>query len=112
MLCFQLNIKKKYELWSLVSEDPVRFSLIEFEQLTGLNCEYIDNLENPKSEVTNEMVSFWERISVYVDAGPSLEQIIKAWRKYSSATRASLARLIMDLEKFENYPWEEWCLRC
>ncbi|KAF8115521.1 hypothetical protein N665_0026s0064 [Sinapis alba] len=26
-------------------------------------------------------------------------------RKYSSATRASLARLVLDLEKFENYPW-------
>ncbi|KAF8045636.1 hypothetical protein N665_4583s0001 [Sinapis alba] len=131
MLCFQLNIKKKYELWSLVGADPVRFSLIEFEQLTGLNCEYIKHLENPRCEVTNEMASFWERIGVYVDAGPSSEQIIRAlkrcqeWsrddrmrlgylaifsgfiegRKYSSATRASLARLVMDLERFENYPW-------
>ncbi|KAF8088631.1 hypothetical protein N665_0533s0017 [Sinapis alba] len=50
MLCFQLNIKKKYELWSLVGADPVRFSLIEFEQLTGLNCEYIEHLENPRCE--------------------------------------------------------------
>ncbi|KAF8115522.1 hypothetical protein N665_0026s0065 [Sinapis alba] len=58
MLCLQLNIKKKYELWSLVGADPVRFSLIEFEQLTGLNCEYIEHLENPRCEVTNEMASF------------------------------------------------------
>ncbi|KAF8095213.1 hypothetical protein N665_0339s0082 [Sinapis alba] len=110
MLCFQLNIKKKYELWSLVGADPVRFSLIEFEQLTGLNCEYIEHLENPRCEVTNEMASFWERIGVSVDAGPSSEQIIRALKrcqewKYSSATRASLARLVMDLEKFKNYPW-------
>ncbi|KAF8100805.1 hypothetical protein N665_0216s0005 [Sinapis alba] len=86
---------------------------------------------NIKCEVTNEIASFWERIGVSVDVGPSLEQIIRAlkrcqeWsrddhmrlgylaifsgfiegRKYSSATRASLARLVMDLEKFENYPW-------
>ncbi|KAF8113114.1 hypothetical protein N665_0056s0019 [Sinapis alba] len=131
MLCFQLNIKKKYELWSLVGEDPVRFSLIEFEQLTGLNCEYIEHLKNPRCEVTNEMASFWERIGLSIDAGSSSEQIIRAlkrcqeWsrddrmrlgylaifsgfiegRKYSSATRASLARLVMDLERFENYPW-------
>ncbi|KAF8114404.1 hypothetical protein N665_0038s0028 [Sinapis alba] len=131
MLCFQLNIKKKYELWSLVGADPVRFSLIEFEQLTGLNCEYIENLENSRCEVKNEMASFWEQIDVSVDAGPSSEQIIRAckrcqeWsrddrmrlgylaifsgfierRKYSSATRASPARLVRDLEKFENYPW-------
>ncbi|CAF2041137.1 unnamed protein product [Brassica napus] len=26
-------------------------------------------------------------------------------KKFSSATSASLARLVMDLEKFENYPW-------
>ncbi|KAF8107057.1 hypothetical protein N665_0127s0007 [Sinapis alba] len=130
-LCFQLNIKKKYELWSLVGADPVKFLLIEFEQLTGLNYEYIEHLENPRCEVTNEMTSFWERIGVSVDAGPSSEQIIRAlkrcqeWsrddrmrlgylaiffgfiegRKYSSATRASLARLVMDLEKFENYTW-------
>ncbi|KAF8072340.1 hypothetical protein N665_1125s0008 [Sinapis alba] len=131
MLCFQLNIKKKYELWSLVGANPVRFSLIEFEQLTSLNCEYIEHLENPRCEVTNEMASFWERIGVSVEAGPSSEKIIRAlkrcqeWsrddrmrlgylaiffgfiegRKYSSATRASLARLVMDLERFENYPW-------
>ncbi|KAF8075404.1 hypothetical protein N665_1096s0004 [Sinapis alba] len=89
MLCFQLNIKKKYELWSLVGADLVRFSLIDFEHLTGLNCEYIENLENPRCEVTKEMASFWERIG----------------RKYSIATRASLARLVMDLEKFGNYLW-------
>ncbi|KAF8102780.1 hypothetical protein N665_0195s0017 [Sinapis alba] len=131
MLFFQLNIMKKYELWSLVGADPVRFSLIEFEQLTGLNCEYIEHLKNLRCEVTNEMASFWERIGVSVDARPSSEQIIRAlkrcqeWsrddrmrlgylaifsgfiegRKYSSATRASLARLVMDLERFENYPW-------
>ncbi|KAF8116648.1 hypothetical protein N665_0015s0025 [Sinapis alba] len=106
MLCFQLNIKKKYEFWSLVGADPVRFSLIEFEQLTGLNSEYIEHLENPRCEVTNEMVSFWERIGVSVDAGPSLEQIIRSLKRCQKcATRASLARLVMDLEKFENYPW-------
>ncbi|KAF8091407.1 hypothetical protein N665_0446s0026 [Sinapis alba] len=94
-------------------------------------CEYIEHLENPRCEVINEMTSFWERIGVSVDDGPSSEHIIRAlkrcqeWsrddrirlgylaifsgfiegRKYSSATRASLARLVMDLEKFENYPW-------
>ncbi|KAF8088703.1 hypothetical protein N665_0532s0063 [Sinapis alba] len=129
MLCFQLNIKKKYELWSLVGADPVRFSLIEFEHLSGLNCEYIENLENPRCEVTKEVASFWERICVFIDAGPGSEKIIRAcqrcqeWsqydrmrlgylaiftrfiegRKYSTATRASLARLVMDLEKFKNY---------
>ncbi|KAF8048842.1 hypothetical protein N665_2378s0001 [Sinapis alba] len=55
-LRFQLNIKKKYELWNLVGADLVRFSLIEFEHLTGLNCEYIENLKNPRWEVTKRLL--------------------------------------------------------
>ena len=58
MLGFQLDIKKKYELWSLVGPEPVRFSLLEFENLTGLNCEYIEDLERPQCIVTKELTSF------------------------------------------------------
>ncbi|CAF1929846.1 unnamed protein product [Brassica oleracea] len=131
MLCYQLDIKKKYELWCLIGPEPVRFSLIEFEHLTGLNCEYIKNLDNPAVEVTDELARFWELMAVDIDAGPSSEQIVAAcercgqWsqddrmrlgylaiytrfiegKKYSSATRASPARLVMDLEDFETYPW-------
>uniref|UniRef100_A0A0D3CSK1 DUF1985 domain-containing protein n=1 Tax=Brassica oleracea var. oleracea TaxID=109376 RepID=A0A0D3CSK1_BRAOL len=97
ILCFQLYIKKKFELWSLVVLQPVRFSLIEFEHFTGLNCEYIKDLENPRCEVTKEMGSFWEKMGVDLNTGPR--------KKFSTATPDSLARLVMDLEKFENYPW-------
>uniref|UniRef100_A0A0D3D2U4 DUF1985 domain-containing protein n=1 Tax=Brassica oleracea var. oleracea TaxID=109376 RepID=A0A0D3D2U4_BRAOL len=131
MLSFQLNIKKKFELWSLVGPQPVRFSLLEFEHLTGLNCDYIEDIENPRVEVTKEMAAFWEMMGVDVDAGPTTEHIkasfgrCEEWsredrmrlgylaiftgfiegRKYSTAIRASLARPVMDLERFENYPW-------
>ena len=57
MLSFKLDIKKKYEMWSLVGPEPLMFSLLEFENLTGLNCEYIEDLETPKCDVTPEMVS-------------------------------------------------------
>ncbi|CAN7077128.1 unnamed protein product [Brassica oleracea var. botrytis] len=131
MLGFQLDIKKKFELWSLIGPEPVRFSLLEFEHLTGLNCEYIEDLERPHSVVTKELTSFWEMLGVHVEAGPSTQEIIAAlercegWsrddrkrlaylaiftgyiegRKYSTPTRVSLARLVMELERFENYPW-------
>nr|VDD50278.1 unnamed protein product [Brassica oleracea] len=131
MLGFQLDIKKKYELWSLVGPQPVRFSLLEFENLTGLNCEYIEDLDRPHSVVTKELTSFWEMLGVHVEAGPSTQEKIAAlercegWsrddrkrlaylaiftgyiegRKYSTPTRVSLARLVMELERFENYPW-------
>ncbi|XP_022564950.1 uncharacterized protein LOC106373340 [Brassica napus] len=121
LLCFQLDIKKKFELWSLVVSQPVRFSLIEFEHLTGLNCDYIKDLENPRCEVTSEMAAFWEKMRVDIDTGPSIEQITEAFyncdewspddrmrlgylaiyagyiegKKFSSATSASLARLVL-----------------
>uniref|UniRef100_A0A0D3BWY0 Ubiquitin-like protease family profile domain-containing protein n=1 Tax=Brassica oleracea var. oleracea TaxID=109376 RepID=A0A0D3BWY0_BRAOL len=119
MLGFQLDIKKKYELWSL------------FENLTGLNCEYIEDLERPHCVVTKELTSFWRMLGVHVEAGPSTQEIIAAFercegwsrddrkrlaylaiftgyiegRKYLTPTRVSLARLVMELERFENYPW-------
>ncbi|CDY31018.1 BnaC03g55170D [Brassica napus] len=110
MLGFQLDIKKKCELWCLVGPKPVRFSLIEFKFLTVLNCDYIEDIENPRCVVTKEMEVFWELMGVDFDAGPATEQIIAAsifsgfieGRKYSLATRACLARLVMDLELFEN----------
>ncbi|KAF8054847.1 hypothetical protein N665_1310s0003 [Sinapis alba] len=131
MLCFKLDIKKKYELWCLVGPEPARFSLIEFEHLTGLNCDYVENLKNPRCEVTEETIAFWQLLGVGIDDGPTTEQIITtckrcsewSWddrmrlgylaiftgfiegRKFSTVTRASLAKLVMDLEEFENYPW-------
>ncbi|KAF3526107.1 hypothetical protein F2Q69_00046446 [Brassica cretica] len=131
MLGFQLDIKMKYELWSLVRPEPVRFSLLEFENLTGLNCEYIEDFERPHCVVTKELTSFWEMLGVHVEAGPFTQEIIAAFercggwsrddrkrlaylaiftgyierRKYSTPTRVSLARLVMELERFENYPW-------
>ncbi|KAF3607428.1 hypothetical protein DY000_02049044 [Brassica cretica] len=36
MLCFHLECKKKFEIWSLVEAQPVRF------------CEYVKNLENQR----------------------------------------------------------------
>nr|VDD43195.1 unnamed protein product [Brassica oleracea] len=131
MLSFQLDIKKKYELWSLVGPKPVGFSLLEFENLTGLNCEYIEDLERPHCVVSKELTSFWEMLGVHVEAGPSTQEIIAAFercegwsrddrkrlaylaiitgyiegRKYSTPTRVNLARLVIELERFENYPW-------
>ncbi|KAF8114415.1 hypothetical protein N665_0038s0039, partial [Sinapis alba] len=98
-----LDIKKKYEIWSIVGSKPV----------------------------TNELARFWEMVGGDIDAGPSSKQIITSckrcgeWsrddrmrlgylaiyigyvegKKYSSATRASHARLMMDLEELETYPW-------
>ena len=93
MLCFQLDIKKKYELWCLIGPEPLRFSLIEFEHLTGLNCEYTENLDNPDVEVTDELARFWELMGVDIDAGPSSQQIIVACRRCGEWSRVDRMRL-------------------
>ncbi|XP_033141290.1 uncharacterized protein LOC103849793 [Brassica rapa] len=131
MLCYQLDIKKKYELWCLFGPQLARFSLIEFEHITGLNCEYIKNLDNSTIEVTDELARFWELMGLDIDAGPSSLQIIATCKKFgewsqddrirlgylaiytgyiegkknSSPTRAMPARLVMNLHEFETYPW-------
>ncbi|KAF3588435.1 hypothetical protein F2Q69_00030122 [Brassica cretica] len=96
ILCFQLECKKKYELWSLVGVQPVRFSLHEFEEITGLNCEYVKNVENPLVESRDDRLRLGY-LAIY--AG-----FIEAPRT-SSPTRVSLARLVMDLDAFEDYSW-------
>ncbi|CAN6869023.1 unnamed protein product [Brassica oleracea] len=96
MLSFQLNIKKKFELWSLVGPQPVRFSLLEIEHLTGLNCDYIEDLENPRVEVTKEMAAFWEMM----DARSGLGKIA-----CGSVTLPSSLDSLKGEKRFENYPW-------
>uniref|UniRef100_A0A0D3A4F5 DUF1985 domain-containing protein n=1 Tax=Brassica oleracea var. oleracea TaxID=109376 RepID=A0A0D3A4F5_BRAOL len=93
MLGFQLDIKKKYELWSLVGPQPVRFSLLEFEHLTGLNCEYIEDLERPHCAVTEELTSLWEMLGVHVEAGPSTQEIIATFERCEGWSRDDRTRL-------------------
>uniref|UniRef100_A0A0D3ED17 Ubiquitin-like protease family profile domain-containing protein n=1 Tax=Brassica oleracea var. oleracea TaxID=109376 RepID=A0A0D3ED17_BRAOL len=102
-----------------------------FENLTGLNCEYIEDLGRPHCVVTKELTSFWGMFGVHVEAGPSTQEIITAFERcegwyrddckrlaylaiftgyiegknYSIPTRVSMARVVMELEWFENYPW-------
>ena len=61
--------------WSTTDEV---FTDKEFEYLNGLNCNYIEDLENPRCEVTDEMASLWELMGVDVDSGPTSEHIIAA----------------------------------
>uniref|UniRef100_A0A0D3BFX3 DUF1985 domain-containing protein n=1 Tax=Brassica oleracea var. oleracea TaxID=109376 RepID=A0A0D3BFX3_BRAOL len=89
----ELDIKKKYELWSLVGPQPVRFSLLEFEILTGLNCEYIEDLERPHCVVTKELTSFWEMLGVHVEAGPSTQEIIATFERCEGWSRDDRKRL-------------------
>ncbi|CAA7059229.1 unnamed protein product [Microthlaspi erraticum] len=133
MLNMQIVCKKPFEIWSVVGSNPVRFSLHEFEHITGLNCEYRENLKAPLTADIdeNEFSEFWEKLGVHTKFGPSVDNLTRAcgwaqdWSKedrkrlaylavyagfivgerQTIATPVEMAKLVMDLEEFEGYPW-------
>ncbi|XP_024010382.1 uncharacterized protein LOC112085400 [Eutrema salsugineum] len=115
----------------LIGTTPVRFSLNEFEEITGLNCGYVDDLALADLELSDEIRAFWELMGVDVESDPSTIEIIEVCSNCSSwprddrlrlgyfgiyagfivATRPDLstnvkhARLVIDLEGFKEFPW-------
>lgn len=131
LLAMGVACEKKFEYWSVVGVQPLRFSLHEFEHITGLNCEYKEALTKPATVETDEMKAFWRKLGVNTKVGPSIENLIVACKwagewsredrlrlaylaiyagfvdahKPNTQTRVALASLVMDLDRFENYPW-------
>ncbi|XP_024011094.1 uncharacterized protein LOC112086412 [Eutrema salsugineum] len=131
MLTFQIVCKQRYEIWSLIGTTPVRFSLHEVEEITGLNCRYVDDLALTDLALVDDMRAFWELMGVDAESGPSTTEIIEAcsncsswsrddrlWLGYlgiyagfivatrpGSSTNVNHARLVMDLEGFKEFPW-------
>ncbi|KAF8112096.1 hypothetical protein N665_0067s0017 [Sinapis alba] len=87
-----LNCVKKFELWSLRGVKPVRFSLHEFEENIGLNCEYVKYLDHPLVEVTYEMKVFWGQIGMNLEY-LAIYASFNETPRTSTSTRASLTRL-------------------
>ncbi|XP_033131334.1 uncharacterized protein LOC103872155 [Brassica rapa] len=75
LLCRQLRVYKK-EIWSLVVDQPLKFSLIEFGEITGLNT-------NPLPEESFEpdpenYKALWELLKVPLGYGPKFDELIEA----------------------------------
>nr|VDD32422.1 unnamed protein product [Brassica oleracea] len=123
----QLAIESSHEMWSLIDCMPLRFSLYEFEEITGLNCDPFD-----KDEIWDvEHESFWLDMKVPTSEGPTLKElqavltICRNWSRekrlmvgllcllcigifgISSNSRIPLqcAKRVMDPEAFQRYPW-------
>ncbi|ESQ51213.1 hypothetical protein EUTSA_v10017847mg [Eutrema salsugineum] len=131
MLTFQIVCKQRYEIWSLLGTTPIRFSLHEFEEITGLNCGYVDDLALTDLALEDDTRAFWELMGVDAESGPSTTEIIEACSNCSSwsrddrlrlgylgiyagfivatrpgsSTNVNHARLVMDLEGFKEFPW-------
>ncbi|CAN7011361.1 unnamed protein product [Brassica oleracea var. botrytis] len=70
----QLYCKKRHELWFLIGKQPARFSLFEFEGITGLNCEPLPN--TMVVEDVKKSNSFWALFNMRRNCStPSAEDI-------------------------------------
>ncbi|KAL0723125.1 hypothetical protein Bca4012_037724 [Brassica carinata] len=70
ILCRQLRVEKK-EIWSLVVDEPMRFSLLEFGEITGFNTGPlpVDAFE------PDQYKEFWEELKVPLGVGPKLDKL-------------------------------------
>ncbi|CAA7017738.1 unnamed protein product [Microthlaspi erraticum] len=127
LLTHQLQTKKSYEIWSLIDTQPIRLSLLEFGDITGLNCEPFKD-EN-KWDLDHE--EFWGELNVSTLEGPSLDQLELVFSKSadwtfekrrmvgllcllsigiyglspSSHIPLHQAKRVLNREAFESYPW-------
>ncbi|XP_013745214.2 uncharacterized protein LOC106447794 [Brassica napus] len=75
LLCRQLRVYKK-EIWSLVVDQPLRFSLIEIGEITGLNTNPLPE-ENFEPDPENYK-ALWELLKVPLGYGPKFDELIEA----------------------------------
>ncbi|CAH8263784.1 unnamed protein product [Arabidopsis lyrata] len=127
LLTHQLAISRPYEIWCLIEGSPIRFSLHEYEDITGLNCAEID----VEDIVAVDHREFWGDIKVAAEKGPNwneLESALKSCRSWSLEKRKMLgllfvvhvgilgisrssripldyAKRVLDTEAFERFPW-------
>ena len=73
LLCRQLRVHKK-EIWCLVVDEAIRFSLLEFGEITGLNtCPLPTESFEP-----DQYKEFWEELKVPLGMGPKLDELKEA----------------------------------
>ena len=133
VLSRQLYCKKRHELWFLIEKQHARFSILEFQDITGLNCEPLPN--TMIVEDVEKSNSFWALFNLRrTRSTPSAEDICtlcqspdvcRFWSREDQirlcylailtggllaldrreAISPAKAKLLMDLTIFEQYPW-------
>ncbi|KAG2245328.1 hypothetical protein Bca52824_092813 [Brassica carinata] len=127
LLTNQLQVKKNYEIWSLIDWQPIRLSLVEFGEITGMNCEPFQ-----KGEICDvDHTDFWKEMGVSTVVGPNLVQLQSVLErcKYWSLEKRTMvgllcvlhlgvygiapsrhiplecAKRVLDYEAFQRYLW-------
>lgn len=96
MLTREVFTKKKYELWAVFGGKPLRFSLVEFGEVTGLPCGefeegYSIDYELPQTE---ENYAYWEKL-----IGPDRDVLVE-----------DLVRMVSDEAKMPGWRKLRLCL--
>ncbi|AEE82642.1 putative protein [Arabidopsis thaliana] len=116
-----------HEMWCLIDRRPIRFSLYEFENITGLNCDMFDESDTGETDYKD----FWNEMGVAMSVGPlftELERVFEISKTWSLEKRMMVGRLclqyvgvhgihhgsrvplssakrVLDPVAFEKYPW-------
>ncbi|CAN6834186.1 unnamed protein product, partial [Brassica oleracea] len=128
-LCRELLTYKDHELWFVFARRPLRFSLLEFHAVTGLQCD--TSLSLKELVDWDDDGCFWSLV-IRTNKGISIFELWEhhraAVKKWSNADRIRLVylciivcmvcgrdekapipikyvKLVMDLEQVRNYPW-------
>ncbi|KAL9840851.1 putative Ulp1 protease family catalytic domain, papain-like cysteine peptidase superfamily [Arabidopsis thaliana] len=123
----QLRVDNIHEMWCLIDRRPIRFSLYEFENITGLNCDMFDESDTGETDYKD----FWNEMGVSMSVGPlftELERVFEISKTWSLEKRMMVGRLcllsvgvhgihhgsrvplssakrVLDPVAFEKYPW-------
>ncbi|CAH8261950.1 unnamed protein product [Arabidopsis lyrata] len=87
----QLRVDNSHEIWCLIDQRPIRFSLYEFADVTGLNCDFIDESDTCEAAYHE----FWNEMGVGTSDGPlfsELEHVMdisKAWNYVMDISKAN-----------------------
>ncbi|ESQ37567.1 hypothetical protein EUTSA_v10003101mg [Eutrema salsugineum] len=90
----QLKVDRNHEFWTLIGGRPVRFSLFEYAEITGLNCDPID----PNDKLEIDHTEFWAEIGVRGGEGPNwneLEARMKTCQAWTYEKKKMLALLFI-----------------
>ncbi|XP_010507554.1 PREDICTED: uncharacterized protein LOC104784194 isoform X1 [Camelina sativa] len=128
LLTHQLRINNIHEVWSLIDNRPIRFSLNEFAEITRLNCDAFDLLEN--FDVDHH--DFWKEMKIPTTLdGPMWSELVKVidssktWHldkrmmvgrlcllsvcvhgiHHTSRIPLATAKRVLDPVAFEKHPW-------
>ncbi|CAA7025699.1 unnamed protein product [Microthlaspi erraticum] len=107
MLSYQLECKKKYEIWSAVGDSPMRFSCMSLD-VSQVSTTTMWRMFGPsKMELIRacQWATDWPKEDKLKLGYLTIYTGFIAARKKTSHTRVSLVRLVMDEEEFENYLW-------